>query len=613
MDELASFMPLHRRSKCAEGTLIVVHIFFISIALIPVNIFAGSSNPLSKLIIETFKREDIISVTATINSVQCLFTTFLVSFLIDIFGPQYFLVPIHILPLLCAIACAFCTTSTQFIIVQFISGLPGEAVIMAQARLMQYFIPLQWQPAGFGVIFASIMMGHTLASIVIGPMESLWSAYMLCACLMSLSTILAIVYTILEVRRKHFDDLLNEYMLMADAQRQALLAKTELNVPFPDTTPKIKSSMEYKRDSISVSSTKYNKSVLSHFALPNLRIKNESIDEKSEHSVKMPPQMFTTAEIMMYIDSPDTPLNEISTLCSFGGSATFAVDTDETMVTYIYNSSSLLYNREIPYQQIDKRACKCTCQHCKELLLSTIKSIKEAPMALFMLMIPRILVIGAVSTFNATSVLSITSILNIKNEDAVFAVGLSQLLSSIVLFMSGFLSRLSYFGPISFVLLGVVIYTVTQIVLYILGGVEQFQSTLSAEVIMSFLGISIGFFAANFAFVIAALAGRNIPATSLGLVFSLQYLISSVFIPLVRYISTEFGYRQTCWIIVGLFSLGIPFIIYGVIGIVRLNPRLISKIPTAVPETHKISVKVMQQEDDTLIQEGEDPSGTQNS
>lgn len=598
MDELASFMPLQRRSRCAEGTLIIVHIFFISIALIPVNIFAGSSNSLSKLIINTFQMEGIISLTAAINSMQCLFTTFLVSFLIDIFGPQYFLIPIHILPLLCAIGCAFCTTSTQFIVIQFISGLPGEAVIMAHARLMQCFIPLRWQPVGFGVIFSSIMMGHTLASIVIGPIESLRQAYLMCACLMTLSTILAIVYTILEVKRKHFDDLLNEYMLIADAQRQVLLTKAELNVPFPDTLSEAKSSMEYRRDNISVSSTKYNKNLLSQFALPSLRSRNDSIYEKSELSPKIPSQMFTSAEIMMYIDNPDTSINDISTICSGGGSATFVMDVDDTVVTTFHNDSSPLYNRAIIYQTINISTRKCSCQHCKELFLSTIKSIKEAPIALFMIMVPRILIIGAVSTFNATSVLSITSILNINNEDAVFAVGLSQLLSSVVLFISGFLSRLSYFGPISFVLLGTIVYILTQIVLYISGGVEKLQTLLSAEIIMSFLGISIGFFAANFAFVIAALAGKSIPATSLGLVFSLQYLISSIFIPVVRYISMQFSYRQTSWVIISLFSLGVPFIIYGFIGIARLNPRLVFKIPTVVPETYKISVKVSEQEDE---------------
>lgn len=598
MDELASFMPLQRRSRCAEGTLIIVHIFFISIALIPVNIFAGSSNSLSKLIINTFQMEGIISLTAAINSMQCLFTTFLVSFLIDIFGPQYFLIPIHILPLLCAIGCAFCTTSTQFIVIQFISGLPGEAVIMAHARLMQCFIPLRWQPVGFGVIFSSIMMGHTLASIVIGPIESLRQAYLMCACLMTLSTILAIVYTILEVKRKHFDDLLNEYMLIADAQRQVLLTKAELNVPFPDTLSEAKSSMEYRRDNISVSSTKYNKNLLSQFALPSLRSRNDSIYEKSELSPKIPSQMFTSAEIMMYIDNPDTSINDISTICSGGGSATFVMDVDDTVVTTFHNDSSPLYNRAIIYQTINISTRKCSCQHCKELFLSTVKSIKEAPIALFMIMVPRILIIGAVSTFNATSVLSITSILNINNEDAVFAVGLSQLLSSVVLFISGFLSRLSYFGPISFVLLGTIVYILTQIVLYISGGVEKLQTLLSAEIIMSFLGISIGFFAANFAFVIAALAGKSIPATSLGLVFSLQYLISSIFIPVVRYISMQFSYRQTSWVIISLFSLGVPFIIYGFIGIARLNPRLVFKIPTVVPETYKISVKVSEQEDE---------------
>lgn len=598
MDELASFMPLQRRSRCAEGTLIIVHIFFISIALIPVNIFAGSSNSLSKLIINTFQMEGIISLTAAINSMQCLFTTFLVSFLIDIFGPQYFLIPIHILPLLCAIGCAFCTTSTQFIVIQFISGLPGEAVIMAHARLMQCFIPLRWQPVGFGVIFSSIMMGHTLASIVIGPIESLRQAYLMCACLMTLSTILAIVYTILEVKRKHFDDLLNEYMLIADAQRQVLLTKAELNVLFPDTLSEAKSSMEYRRDNISVSSTKYNKNLLSQFALPSLRSRNDSIYEKSELSPKIPSQMFTSAEIMMYIDNPDTSINDISTICSGGGSATFVMDVDDTVVTTFHNDSSPLYNRAIIYQTINISTRKCSCQHCKELFLSTVKSIKEAPIALFMIMVPRILIIGAVSTFNATSVLSITSILNINNEDAVFAVGLSQLLSSVVLFISGFLSRLSYFGPISFVLLGTIVYILTQIVLYISGGVEKLQTLLSAEIIMSFLGISIGFFAANFAFVIAALAGKSIPATSLGLVFSLQYLISSIFIPVVRYISMQFSYRQTSWVIISLFSLGVPFIIYGFIGIARLNPRLVFKIPTVVPETYKISVKVSEQEDE---------------
>lgn len=598
MDELASFMPLQRRSRCAEGTLIIVHIFFISIALIPVNIFAGSSNSLSKLIINTFQMEGIISLTAAINSMQCLFTTFLVSFLIDIFGPQYFLIPIHILPLLCAIGCAFCTTSTQFIVIQFISGLPGEAVIMAHARLMQCFIPLRWQPVGFGVIFSSIMMGHTLASIVIGPIESLRQAYLMCACLMTLSTILAIVYTILEVKRKHFDDLLNEYMLIADAQRQVLLTKAELNVPFPDTLSEAKSSMEYRRDNISVSSTKYNKNLLSQFALPSLRSRNDSIYEKSELSPKIPSQMFTSAEIMMYIDNPDTSINDISTICSGGGSATFVMDVDDTVVTTFHNDSSPLYNRAIIYQTINISTRKCSCQHCKELFLSTVKSIKEAPIALFMIMVPRILIIGAVSTFNATSVLSITSILNINNEDAVFAVGLSQLLSSVVLFISGFLSRLSYFGPISFVLLGTIVYILTQIVLYISGGVEKLQTLLSAEIIMSFLGISIGFFAANFAFVIAALAGKSIPATSLGLVFSLQYLISSIFIPVVRYISMQFSYRQTSWVIISLFSLGVPFIIYGFTGIARLNPRLVFKIPTVVPETYKISVKVSEQEDE---------------
>lgn len=154
-------------------------------------------------------------------------------------------------------------------------------------------------------------------------------------------------------------------------------------------------------------------------------------------------------------------------------------------------------------------------------------------------------------------------------------------------------------------------YTVAQITLYIFGAVKVPECFLctSNHVL---LGISIGFFAANFAFVITTLAGRKIPATSLGLVFSLQYIISSVFIPVVRYISIKFDYRQTCWVIIGLFSLGIPFIIYGVIAIARLNPRLISKIPISIPEPHKVSVKVLRPEDDALIREDERSSATQN-
>lgn len=607
MDELASFMPLRRRSRCTEGTLIVIHIFLISISLIPINIFAGSSNPLSKLIIDTFQRQDIISVTATINSVQCLFTTFLVSFFIDTFGPQYFIVPISVLQLFCAIACAFCTTATQFIVVQFISGLPGEAVIMAQARLMQYFIPLRWQPAGFGAIFASIMLGHTLASVIVGSMESLWEAYWLCACFMSFSIVLAIIYTVLEVRRKRFNELLDEYMLAADIQRQKFLAKAELNTPFPETFSETRSSREYKKDSISVSSIKYNEHILSHFALPHSRLKSGKIDERSESSAKMPSQMFTAAEIMMYIDNPDASINDLSTLSTLGGPNTHGTGIDMTMETVLSNESSSLHDRQAIYQPLNGRTRNCTCQHCKELFVSTFRSIKDAPLALFMLMIPRILIIGAVSTFNATSVLSITSILNIRNEDAVFAVGLSQLLSSIMLFLSGLLSRLSYFGPIFFVLLGTIIYTAAQIALYVLGEIDQFHTALSAQIVMSFLGVSIGFFAANFAFVIATLAGRNIPATSLGLVFSLQYVISSVFIPIVRYISTSFDYRQTCWVIIGLFSAAIPFIVYGVVAIARLNPRLVSKIPTSIPEHQAPSVKVLRPEDGALIREDEVP------
>ncbi|ESU38026.1 Hypothetical protein DHA2_150388 [Giardia duodenalis] len=612
MDELASFMPLRRRSRCTEGTLIVVHIFFISITLVPVNIFTSSSNPLSKLIIDTFQRQDIISLTATINSVQCFFSTFLVSFFIDTFGPQYFLVPIHVLQLLCAVACAFCTTATQFIIAQFASGLSGEAVIMVQARLMQYFIPLRWQPVGFGLIFASVMLGHTLASIVIGSMNNLREAYLLCACLIFFSITLGAVYTFLEVRRKYFDDLLNEYVAIADLQRQNMLANAELNTPFPETLPETQSCIEHARTNISVSSAKYNKTLLSQFAIPRSRSRNWNPDDKGEVATKLPSQMFTQSEIMVYFDNPDASINDISTLCSFEGSITCVIGTEETMEITICDESAPLRNKKITYQLPNRRTRRCTCRRCKELFLSSLRSIREAPLALFMVMIPRILVIGAVSTFNATSVLSLTSILNIKNEDAVLAVGLSQLLSSIFLFISGLLSRLSYFGPIFFVLLGTIMYTVAQITLYIFGAVEKFQNAFSAQVTMSFLGISIGFFAANFAFVITTLAGRKIPATSLGLVFSLQYIISSVFIPVVRYISIRFDYRQTCWVIIGLFSLGIPFIIYGVVAIARLNPRLISKIPISIPEPHKVSVKVLRPEDDALIREDERSSATQN-
>ncbi|EFO64298.1 Hypothetical protein GLP15_1241 [Giardia lamblia P15] len=612
MDELASFMPLRRRSRCTEGTLIVIHIFFISITLIPVNIFASSSNPLSKLIIDTFQRQDIISLTATINSVQCFFSTFLVSFFIDTFGPQYFLVPIHALQLLCAIACAFCTTATQFIIIQFVSGLSGEAVIMAQARLMQYFIPFHWQPVGFGLIFASVMLGHTLASIVIGSMNNLRVAYLSCACLIFFSTVLGAIYTFLEVRRKYFEDLLNEYVAIADLQRQSMLANVELNTPFPETLPETQSNTEHTKISISVSSTKYNKTLLSQFAIPHSRSRNWNSSDKGEISTKLPSQMFIHSEIMMYLDNPDVSISDISTLRSFEGSVTYVMETEETMEITICGESSPLYDKKIIYQLPSRRTRRCTCQRCKELFLSSLISIKEAPLALFMVMIPRILVIGAVGTFNATSVLSLSSILSIRNEDAILAVGLSQLLSSIVLFMSGLLSRLSYFGPIFFVLIGTIMYTITQVTLYILGKVEKFHTALSAQVLMSFLGISIGFFAANFAFVIATLAGRKIPATSLGLVFSLQYVISSVFIPVVRYISTKFDYRQTCWVIIGLFSLGIPFIIYGTVAIARLNPRLISKIPITIPEPHKVSVKVLRPEDEALIRENESSRVIQN-
>lgn len=93
----------------------------------------------------------------------------------------------------------------------------------------------------------------------------------------------------------------------------------------------------------------------------------------------MPSQMFTAAEIMMYIDNPDTSINDLSTLSTLGGPNTHGTGIDVTMETALSNESSSLHDRQAIYQPLNGRTRKCTCQHCKELFVSTFRSIKDAP------------------------------------------------------------------------------------------------------------------------------------------------------------------------------------------------------------------------------------------
>lgn len=197
---------------------------------------------------------------------------------------------------------------------------------------------------------------------------------------------------------------------------------------------------------------------------------------------------------------------------------------------------------------------------CKDMFTAVTDSIKTAQPLLWMMVVGRLLFMGTRMGYDSTSVLFLTDILGLDNDTIVSAVGVSQISSAVSFLLMGFLVSFWHLGPILIIVCGYISLLGAVMTLYFFRSLSPQQTVQSCYLICVFVGISFGFFASNSSAVIVSLSKKAMAASGLGLVFSLQFLIMSIIVPLAMYVARTSSYRTACWVYAGVLLCAAPFL-----------------------------------------------------
>lgn len=199
-------------------------------------------------------------------------------------------------------------------------------------------------------------------------------------------------------------------------------------------------------------------------------------------------------------------------------------------------------------------------QHrCRNMFTAVTDCIKTARPLLWMMVMGRLLFMGTRMGYDSTSVMFLTNILKLDNDTIVSAVGVSQISSAASFLLMGFLVSFWQLGPILIIICGYISLIGAILTLYFFKGTDQ-HAVKACYLICTFVGISFGFFASNSSAVIVSLSKKAMAASGLGLVFSMQFLIMSIIVPLAMYIAKNKSYWTACWVYIGVLLCAAPFL-----------------------------------------------------
>lgn len=205
---------------------------------------------------------------------------------------------------------------------------------------------------------------------------------------------------------------------------------------------------------------------------------------------------------------------------------------------------------------------RSSLQHrCKDMFTAVTDCIKTARPLLWMMVVSRLLFMGTRMGYDSTSVLFLTDILGLDNDTIVSAVGVSQISSAVSFLLMGFLVSFWQLGPILIIICGYISLLGAVMTLYFFRSSDPQQTVRSCYLICIFVGISFGFFASNSSAVIVSLSKKAMAASGLGLVFSMQFLIMSIIVPLAMYVARTNSYRTACWVYIGVLLCAAPFLL----------------------------------------------------
>lgn len=201
-------------------------------------------------------------------------------------------------------------------------------------------------------------------------------------------------------------------------------------------------------------------------------------------------------------------------------------------------------------------------QHrCRDMFTAVTDCIKTARPLLWMMVMGRLLFMGTRMGYDSTSVMFLTDILKLDNDTIVSAVGVSQISSAVSFLLMGFLVSFWQLGPILIIICGYISLVGAIMTLYFFKSSDAQHAVKACYLICTFVGISFGFFASNSSAVIVSLSKKAMAASGLGLVFSMQFLIMSVIVPLAMYIARKKSYRTACWVYIGVLLCAAPFLL----------------------------------------------------
>ncbi|TNJ30276.1 Major facilitator family protein [Giardia muris] len=184
-----------------RGVYIGIHIFFITLLMVPNTLFYATPNALSELLITTFKDPDLIHTSSLMHSIPSIFMSFFTSFVADMFGVQYFLIPYQVVICFGCLLIAFASNNVMFLIGRLMYGITGEGMIMLQSKLIANLVPSQWHPTAFGAAFSGFMFGEFLTSFFISRLTTVRTAYLVCFGCLLISLICCSAYTAIEIVR----------------------------------------------------------------------------------------------------------------------------------------------------------------------------------------------------------------------------------------------------------------------------------------------------------------------------------------------------------------------------------------------------------------------------
>ncbi|KAH0570565.1 Major facilitator superfamily protein [Spironucleus salmonicida] len=164
----------------------------------------------------------------------------------------------------------------------------------------------------------------------------------------------------------------------------------------------------------------------------------------------------------------------------------------------------------------------------KILLKDLLAKLTKIPAVYFILACFRILFTASKSTYDSRSIIALKTIYNIPLEISQQAQIVQTSLSAVVFLISG-ISGFFKFGPEIFVILGALFCCFGYIFCYF--------SIPNQFLISTLIGFGFGMVAANCSALLVKRAGGGLASSALGVVFSLQYLLSTGIIPLSRELS----------------------------------------------------------------------------